>query len=87
MREVFFILFVVFLLLGLTAVRYRKQIAGMIGLARVLKEVKDSVGQNKSIRGEKQASVQLFNCAKCGVWVPQDKARKSGDLFYCSSCN
>ena len=86
MKEAFFILFVVMLLAALTAVRYRKQISGMIGLAKVLKEAKDNVGLSRSIRGEKQVSVQLVNCAKCGVWVPQNKARKSGDLFFCSDC-
>ena len=87
MKEVFFILFVVMLLAALTAVRYRKQISGMIGLAKVLKEAKNNIGQSRSIQGEKQASVQLVNCAKCGVWVPQNKARKSGDLFHCSDCS
>ncbi len=86
MKEAFFILFVVALLAALTAVRYRKQISGMIGLAKVLKEAKDNIGQSRSLQGEKQASVQLVNCAKCGVWVPQNKARKSVDLFYCSAC-
>ncbi len=86
MREALFILFVVFLLFGLTAIRYRKQIAGMIGLARMLKDVKGSVGQSRSIRGNEQASLQLVNCTTCGVWVPQNKAIKLRDgNFYCSN--
>ncbi len=87
MQDAIFIIFVVFLLFGLTAIRYRKQIAGMIGLARMLKDAKNAVGQGKAIPGKNQASVQLINCAKCGVWVPQNKARKVGNIFYCSeSC-
>lgn len=85
MKEAFFIIFVVFLLFGLTAIRYRKQIAGLIGLARMLKDAKDAAGQGRSIRGHDQGSVQLVNCAKCGVWVPQNKAIKLRDgYFYCS---
>jgi hypothetical protein len=84
MREAFFILFVILILLALTALRYRKQIAGVIGVAKMLKDVKDQAGQGKTIRGE-QPSVQLVNCAACGVWVPQNKAVDKGGKFYCSS--
>ena len=40
MRDAIFILFVIFVLFGLTALRYRKQIAGMIGVARMIKDAK-----------------------------------------------
>lgn len=84
MRELFFILIVILLLLALTAIRYRKQIAGMIGLARMLKEAKAAAGDPRSMKGE-QASVHLVSCSKCGVWIPQSKAIKLGtDFFYCS---
>ena len=85
MREGFFILLVVFGLLALTALRYRKQIAGMIGLARMLKEAKENItsGSN-TIQSDNSKSVALVNCSKCGVWVPQNKARKVGDIFFCS---
>ena len=84
MREAVFILLVIFGLLALTALRYRKQIAGMIGLARMLKEAKQNIthGSNQ-IRGSEK-SVALVNCSKCGVWVPQNKARKVRDIFFCS---
>ena len=85
MRETFFILFVVLVLFGLTAIRYRKQIAGVIGLAKMLKEAKDSAIQGRTIGAEKAASVQLVNCVKCGVWLPADKAVSRGaGAFYCS---
>lgn len=84
MREILIIVAVIFVLLALTAIKYRKQIAGLIGVAKMLKDAKDAVGQN-TIRGEDARSVQLVNCAKCGVWVPQDKALKIRDgYFYCS---
>ena len=84
MREAIFILLVVFGLLALTALRYRKQIAGMIGLARMLKEAKQKITQGSNqIRGQEK-SVPLVNCSKCGIWVPQSKARRVGDIFFCS---
>ena len=84
MREAIFILLVVFGLLALTALRYRKQIAGMIGFARMLKEAKQNITQGSNqIRGQEK-SVPLVNCSKCGIWVPQSKARRVGDIFFCS---
>jgi hypothetical protein len=84
MREVFFILLVVVILLGLTAIRYRKQIAGMIGLARALKDAKKAA----SVDGQRSqpTSVQLVNCAKCGVWVPEGKSMRQGNDHLCSNC-
>ena len=85
MREAFFILLVVCILAALTAVKYRKQIAGMIGFARMLKEAKQNITQDtNNIRGSVEKSVPLINCSKCGVWVPQNKAKKVGDVFFCS---
>ena len=84
MREFFVVLVVILVLLGLTALRYRKQIAGLLGLARALKAAKDAVGQSRAISSDGKTSIPLLNCSKCGVWVPQNKARKVGELFYCS---
>ena len=84
--DILFILFVIAILFGLTAIRYRKQITGMIGLARALKDVKDMAGRGRVMSSEPTSSIPLVNCAKCGVWVPQDKAIKLKDCFYCSNC-
>jgi len=85
MRDAIFILFVAFILFGLTALRYRKQIVGMIGVARMLKEAKANVVQGSAnFAREPEKSTPLVNCSKCGVWVPQTKARKIGDIFFCS---
>lgn len=85
MKEAFFILLVIIALLGLTAVRYRKQIAGMIGLARALKDAKDAVAAGGAGRSQ-PASVQLVNCSKCGVWVPESKAVRRGQGYFCAGC-
>jgi hypothetical protein len=85
MRDAIFILFVILVLFGLTAIRYRKQIAGMIGVARMLRDAKANVGQrSQRVQDQAEKSIPLVNCSKCGVWVPQNKARKIGDIFYCS---
>ena len=84
MREFILILIVILVLLALTAIRYRQTIAGILGVAKMLKEAKDAASGTKAVGGEKP-SVQLVNCAKCGVWVPQNKAIKRGEgFFYCS---
>jgi len=89
MREAIFILLVLFVLFALTAIRYRKQIAGMIGLARMLKQAKRSAAEpSKSIPGQTEKSTQLVNCSKCDIWVPQSKAVKFREGFICSTvCN
>lgn len=82
--DILFILFVILILFGMTAIRYRKQIAGMIGFARMLKEAKESAMPTRTILNPDPAGVRLVHCAKCGVWVPQSKARKVGSQSYCS---
>ena len=85
MREALFILLVLFILLAWTAFRYRKQIAGIIGFAQMLKGVRSEMTTGtKQIRNNAEKGIPLINCSKCGVWVPQNKARKAGELFYCS---
>lgn len=83
MREAFVILAVIVVLLALTAIRYRKQIAGLISLAKTLREVKKSAAA-RSFPGEGTASVPLVNCSTCEIWVPRNKARKVGEVYYCS---
>ena len=86
MREVFFILLVLLVLLALTAIRYRKQIGGMIGLARMLREAKQSAAKGgKSFSGDAEQSISLVNCSKCSIWVPQNKAVKFREGFICSN--
>ncbi|MFN0279731.1 MAG: hypothetical protein ACKVRN_14210 [Pyrinomonadaceae bacterium] len=86
MREALFILVILFVIAALTAIRYRKQIAGMIGFARMLKEAKHNIniGSN-NVKRTPEKSIPLVNCSKCGVWVPQTKAIKVGDIYFCSN--
>ena len=85
MREALFILVIVCVLAALTAIRYRKQISGMIGMARMLKEAKQNIAQGSAnIRRTEEKSIPLVNCSKCAVWIPQNKAIKAGDVFFCS---
>lgn len=86
MKEALVILLVLVLLLALTAVRYRKQIAGVLGVARMLRDAKRAAaGMHRNLPREDAKAVQLVNCAKCAVWVPQVKAFKVGANFYCSN--
>ena len=84
MKEAAFVLLVVLGLLAVTAVRYRKQIAGILGLARALKDVKDSISQSRVIGTEAKAGIPLVNCSTCGVWVPQNKGIRIRETYYCS---
>lgn len=85
MREFFFVFVVILVLLGLTAIRYRKQIVSFIGFARMMKDVKDQAGATRTLNTEK-GSGQLVNCSKCGVWIPQNKAIARGNTTLCSNC-
>jgi hypothetical protein len=85
MKEAIFILFVTFVLLGLTAIRYRKQIAGIIGVARMLQDAKNTQAIG---RKAEPTSKQLVNCTKCGVWVPERKSVKGRDgSVACLNCS
>jgi hypothetical protein len=88
MREVFFILIVVGLLLAFTAFRYRKQ---LLGVYQVWQMLKQAGAQGRKSREEINTANEtetgpLVNCAKCGTWVPESRAIKLGArMFYCST--
>ncbi len=85
MREALFILLVLFILLALTAVRYRKQIAGLLSVARMLKEAKRAAASGvRDLPNEKAGPKALVNCSECGVWVPETKAIRTGSTVVCS---
>lgn len=86
MGKALFILIIILLVIGFLMIRYRRQIAGVIGIAKALKETQQAASQATSqLRNNvSEKSIPLVNCSKCGVWVPQTKARKMGDLFFCS---
>lgn len=84
MREFVIILAVIVVLLGLTAVRYRKQIAGVLHVWRMLRSAQREVGKGSG--PEKiETSSKLVSCAKCGTWTPESSAiRMAPSTFYCS---
>ncbi|HEV7701632.1 MAG TPA: hypothetical protein VGO43_15485 [Pyrinomonadaceae bacterium] len=88
MREALVILVVLVVLLALTAVKYRRQINGIIGVARMLKDAKAAADTSQVRPRQPQARAvgQLINCAKCGVWVPRDKATERRGSSYCERC-
>ena len=90
MFKYIFVLLVILVLLAMIAVRYRKQINSLIAAARLLKEVKDAAQQAQLGRAPTpqpaKASVHLVNCARCGVWVPENKAVRRQQSFYCTNC-
>lgn len=87
MREAILILLVIAVLLALTAFRYRKQIAAVMNVWRMLKSARQAGTEtNKQVQESKTASGPLVSCVKCGTWVPQSRGIKLGKAsFYCSS--
>lgn len=86
MRTALFFLVVVMVLVVWTAVRYRKQISGIIGFLRMIREASISTRAPEKA-GEIKASApnELVSCSKCGVWVPHDRAiRFDAKTYYCS---
>jgi hypothetical protein len=90
MREAIFILAVFAVILILTAVRYRRQIGGMIQIWRSLKAMRQQLKQQHErespLDKDAASAGPLVNCAKCGTWVPENRAiGLRGGVFYCSS--
>ncbi|MEP7214034.1 MAG: hypothetical protein ABI791_13220 [Acidobacteriota bacterium] len=85
MKEAVFILLVVAVLFALTAFRYRKQIQTVLGVWRMLSTGRSNAG-GRQVQGEqKGSSGKLVNCAKCGTWVPEQRAiRVPPNIYYCS---
>lgn len=84
MKELLFILLIFLVLMAITIIRYRKKIAGLIGMARMLKDVRDQIRRPNTLRSE-VPGVHLVSCAKCGVWIPENKAVRRGGKLYCSN--
>ncbi|MEP6704026.1 MAG: hypothetical protein ABJB34_04410, partial [Acidobacteriota bacterium] len=73
-------------ILGLTAIRYRKQIMVMLQIWRSLKSMHDKVKEKQVRTQDAMPAGPLVNCAKCGAWVPEQTAiQLRGGTFYCSS--
>jgi hypothetical protein len=87
MKIAVFILIIVFVLLALTVLRYRKEINAVIRFARMIRDGGQSVREiQPSGRRDPMAAEPLIKCATCGMWVPENRSRRlrTGD-FYCST--
>ena len=86
MKEAFFILVVFLVIAVLTAIRYRKQIAGMMHIWRSLQAMRGQTKESQpKMPEDRGAAGPLVNCIKCGTWVPEQRAIKLGTRsFYCS---
>jgi hypothetical protein len=88
MKEAFVILLVIAILLALTAVKYRRQIVGAIEIWRSMKAFRDQLRQKPEETNSPRPvnAGKLVNCAKCGTWVPEDRAiRLKNGTYFCSS--
>lgn len=86
MREALLILGVLVVILVLTAIRYRRQIAAVMQIWRSVKAMKRQMTGQPDERDDPVSGGPLINCAKCGTWVPEQRAIKlRGGVVYCSS--
>ncbi len=81
------ILGLLIVVLVLIATRFRQQIKMAIYVWRMFRKLRQG-GKTDEKQIEKQANpkdVALVRCAKCGTWIPQNKALnlRSG-IYYCS---
>lgn len=89
MREALVILFVMAVLVALTAIKYRRQIAAGLQIYRSMKAMREQITNQHSKKSVEPTAVnagKLVNCAKCGTWVPEERAIKlRGGGYFCSS--
>lgn len=87
MKEALLIFAVMVILLGLTAYRYRRQLATMLHIWRMFKSLRKGAARpNEQIRSEPASKGELVNCVNCRSWVPKSGAIKLGPgTVYCSA--
>lgn len=86
MRTALVIIVLAAILLAWTAIRYRKQIVGLIGFVRMIRDAADPARTRGRISQEKTSvEYELVHCEACGTWVPRDRAiRFDAKTYYCS---
>jgi len=87
MREAIFISVVLLALAGLTAYRYRRQIATFLHFWRSVKQLRNEMQNKQAEIGQPQVpSGPLVPCAKCGNWVPEGRSIRLGETtYFCST--
>ncbi|MGB7068540.1 MAG: hypothetical protein WBD22_03535 [Pyrinomonadaceae bacterium] len=86
MKEILVVFLVILILLGLTAYRYRQQLAAMLHVWRVLKQARGTLSGSKANQqfSPDTNNVQLVNCAKCGSWVARNESvRITPNTYLC----
>lgn len=86
MREVLFVLIVIAVIAALTAYRYRRQIGAFYSFWKLMREARTRAQSGPGQIRDESAAGPLVNCAKCGNWVPENRAIKlSPRTFFCSA--
>lgn len=76
------LLFLLFLLVAVLSVKYRKQINAAI---KFWNQIQQSSEKKESPQINEIKQVSLIKCAVCGSWTPQSNSLKSGtNITYCS---
>jgi hypothetical protein len=81
------LLFLLFALASIIFVRYRRQIQTGLYVWRMFRKMRQAGGaENKPAEINKSATDgELVRCAKCGTWIPKNKALNlRSKNFYCS---
>jgi hypothetical protein len=86
MTKALIILLAVALLVVLTAIRYRRQIVGLISFYRQVKAIRAgiSVKGKDAILNDDRTGIRLLKCARCGKWIPKNESRDLGGQTVCS---
>ena len=89
MKEALFILFVIAVIVALTAYKYRRQLKAMREFWRMAKQMRQMTAQMRKEVEEPEATTapgKLVNCSKCGTWVPDERAVRLGrSSVFCSA--
>ena len=89
MTKFLVVLFILIVVFGLVALRYRKQIQMALYVLRMFRKMRQmsSAPEEKQIeKTESSSDTQLVKCARCGKWIPQSKALNlRSKTFYCSA--
>ncbi len=89
MMKILFVLLILGLILGMVALRYRKQIQLALYFLKMFRKMRqiNKSGQNQiQAKDEMQSNSNLVQCAGCKKWMAEDNSLKMGvKSFYCTA--
>lgn len=86
MKEALFILLIIVALVGLTAIRYRRQVFMAIRIWRQIRDGGLAIQGDDRLPSEGSNNETLVNCSKCGKWKEEKLAIRLGrSTYFCSS--